>query len=125
MLGGENMTQVFYYDYVSIKPRTYFLTATEYGLTYVGLKDDDQTSPIFSFYPHVILVHDPIRLAPYAKELQEYFAGMRRKLDLPIDISKFGTEFQREALQVVQKVPYGTTVNSSQLLFPMPNLHAA
>lgn len=37
-MGVENMAKFFYYDYVTIEPRTYFLTASEYGLTYVGLK---------------------------------------------------------------------------------------
>ena len=27
------MAEVFYYDYVTIKPWTYFLTASEFGLT--------------------------------------------------------------------------------------------
>jgi methylated-DNA-[protein]-cysteine S-methyltransferase len=36
-MGVENMANVFYYDYVTIEPRTYFLTASEFGLTYVGL----------------------------------------------------------------------------------------
>lgn len=33
-MGVENMAKFFYYDYVTIEPRTYFLTASEYGLTY-------------------------------------------------------------------------------------------
>ena len=41
-----------------------FLTASEFGLTYVGLKWDETVSPIFSFYPHRMFVHDPKRLAP-------------------------------------------------------------
>lgn len=36
-MGVENMAKFFYYDYVTIEPRTYFLTASEFGLTYVGL----------------------------------------------------------------------------------------
>ena len=93
------MTEVFYYDYVTIEPWTYFLTASEFGLTYVGLKGDETVSPIFSFYPHRMLVRNPKRLAPYVQQLKEYFAGTRKELDVPIDISEFGTEFQRRVLQ--------------------------
>lgn len=71
-MGVENMAKVFYYDYVTIEPRTYFLTASEFGLTYVGLKGDETVSPIFSFYPHRMLVRDPKRLAPYVQQLKEY-----------------------------------------------------
>ena len=37
-MGVENMAEFFYYEYVTIEPKTYFLTASEFGLTYVGLK---------------------------------------------------------------------------------------
>lgn len=39
------MAEVFYYDYVTIQPWTYFLTASRFGLTYVGLKGDESVSP--------------------------------------------------------------------------------
>lgn len=76
------MAEVFYYDYVTIQPWTYFLTASRFGLTYVGLKGDESVSPIFSFYPHRMLVHDPEKLAPYVKQLKEYFAGTRKEFDV-------------------------------------------
>lgn len=104
------MTEFFYYDYVTIEPWTYFLTASEAGLTYVGLKGDETVSPIFSFYPHRMLVRDPKKMAPYIKQLKEYFAGVRKNFDVPIDISEFGTEFQRKVLAVVQHIPYGVTL---------------
>ena len=48
-VGGENMVEVFYYDYVTIKPWTYFLTASRFGLTYVGLKGDKAFLPFLAF----------------------------------------------------------------------------
>lgn len=104
------MANIFYYDYATIGPRTYFLATTINGLAYVGMKDD-QATPIYSFYPNTMLVHDPKRLEPYVTQLKEYFAGKIRKFDVPIDISEFGTPFQRSVLQMVEKVPYGTTVS--------------
>lgn len=104
------MADVFYYDYVTIKPWTYFLAITDKGLSYVGLKEDE-ASPIFSYYPNRMLLHDPKRLAPYTQQLKEYFAGKRHYFDVPIDISEFGTPFQRSVLQIVAKVPYGSTVS--------------
>ena len=50
-----------------------------------------------------MLIHDPKRLEPYTTQLKEYFAGTRKEFDVPIDISKFGTEFQRKVLEVVKK----------------------
>lgn len=101
---------VFYYDYVTIEPWTYLLAVTNKGLAYVDLKGDE-TAPIFSYYPNKMLVHDPERLKDYVTELKEYFSGKRRKFDLPIDISEFGTPFQRQVLEAVNNVPYGMVVN--------------
>ena len=115
------MTEVFYYDYVTIAPWTYFLTTSEFGLTYVGLKGDETVSPIFSFYPHRMLVRDPKRLAPYTKQLKEYFAGTRKKFDVPIDISEFGTDFQRKVLQAVQRIPYGMTISYGDVAMSLPD----
>ena len=104
------MADIFYYDYVTIAPWTYFLATTTAGLSYVGL-EGDEASPIFSYYPNRILVHDPKRLEPYTTQLKEYFAGKRRKFDVDIDISEFGTPFQRSVLKMITKIPYGSTVS--------------
>ncbi|MCZ2127991.1 MAG: methylated-DNA--[protein]-cysteine S-methyltransferase [Anaerolineales bacterium] len=48
------------------------------------------------------------KLAPYVKELREYFSGKRKEFSAPIDWSPF-TPFQRKALQAVFRVPYGET----------------
>lgn len=115
------MTEVFYYDYVTIEPWTYFLTASEFGLTYVGLKGDESVSPIFSFYPHRMLIRNSQKLAPYIQQLKEYFAGTRREFDVPIDISEFGTEFQRKVLETVQRLPYGFTTSYGDIATSIPD----
>lgn len=115
------MTEFFYYDYVTIEPWTYFLTASEFGLTYVGLKGDETVSPIFSFYPHRMLVRNPQKMAPYIQQLKEYFAGTRKKFDVPIDISDFDTEFQRRVLTAVQQIPYGMTVSYGDVATSLPD----
>jgi len=48
------------------------------------------------------------KIAPYAKELREYLNGKRSAFTIPIDWSLF-RPFQREALQVVYRIPYGET----------------
>lgn len=115
------MAEIFYYDYVTIEPWTYVLAASDDGLTYVGLKDVENGSPVYSFYPNKMLVRNPERLAPYVKELKEYFAGTRKKFEAPIDISEFGTPFQRSVLELVKKVPYGTTVSYGDIASSLDN----
>jgi methylated-DNA-[protein]-cysteine S-methyltransferase len=43
------------------------------------------------------------------KQLQEYFAGKRKKFDLPLVIN--GTDFQIQCWQQLLKIPYGKTVS--------------
>jgi methylated-DNA-[protein]-cysteine S-methyltransferase len=45
-------------------------------------------------------------------QLAEYFAGRRRKFDLPIDLS--GTPFQQKAWKALLKIPFGKTVSYSE-----------
>ncbi len=48
-----------------------------------------------------------------AEELREYFAGSRRRFDLPL--SPAGTEFQRLVWGALLTIPYGQTVSYGQL----------
>jgi methylated-DNA-[protein]-cysteine S-methyltransferase len=43
------------------------------------------------------------------KQLKEYFAGKRKKFDLPLDMR--GSVFQIKAWRELQKIPYGKTIS--------------
>jgi len=46
-------------------------------------------------------------LAPYLRELDEYFAGERREFSIPLDLR--GTDFQLKCWRALLKIPYGET----------------
>ncbi len=46
-------------------------------------------------------------LAPYLRELDEYFAGERRKFDFALDLR--GTDFQLACWNALLEIPYGET----------------
>ena len=46
-------------------------------------------------------------LAPYLRELDEYFAGERREFSMPLDLR--GTEFQLACWHALLAIPYGET----------------
>jgi O-6-methylguanine DNA methyltransferase len=47
------------------------------------------------------------RIAPFARQLAEYFAGQRREFDLPLDLR--GTDFQKSCWRELLKIPHGET----------------
>jgi methylated-DNA-[protein]-cysteine S-methyltransferase len=46
-------------------------------------------------------------------QLKEYFAGTRKKFDVPLDVD--GTEFQKRVWKELQKIPYGKTISYKTL----------
>ena len=46
-------------------------------------------------------------LAPYLRELDEYFVGQRREFSLPLDLR--GTDFQLACWRALLEIPYGET----------------
>lgn len=68
-----------------------------------------------------MLVRDSEKLLPYVQQLKQYFAGTRKEFTVPIDISDFGTAFQRSVLDLVKKIPYGSTVSYGDLATSLDN----
>ena len=51
--------------------------------------------------------HSESRIAPYAKQLAEYFSGQRREFTFPLDLR--GTTFQLACWRALLEIPYGET----------------
>lgn len=47
------------------------------------------------------------KIQPYRAQLEEYFAGRRKKFDLPLDLQ--GTDFEKRCWQALLTIPYGET----------------
>lgn len=52
------------------------------------------------------IVRAPAKVAPVARELDEYFAGRRRDFDLPLDWRLVGP-YARKVLRATAKIPFG------------------
>ncbi len=50
---------------------------------------------------------------PYARELQEYFAGRRRQFSFALDLR--GTDFQKRCWQELLRIPYGKTRSYAEI----------
>jgi methylated-DNA-[protein]-cysteine S-methyltransferase len=87
------------------------LVASDRGLAGI-LWENDKTSRV----PHLtsaVLTDDHPVLLETDKQLSEYFAGTRRKFDVPLDFT--GTDFNKRAWQALLKIPYGETRTYGQL----------
>jgi O-6-methylguanine DNA methyltransferase len=51
--------------------------------------------------------HSPEKIKPYARELNEYFAGKRRDFSFSLDLR--GTPFQLQCWRALLTIPYGET----------------
>jgi len=55
------------------------------------------------------------RLAPYRREIDEYFAGKRPRFTLPIDLSAVRSPFQRKVLRKLHALPFGRVTTYGDL----------
>ena len=99
------------------------LAVSDFGLVAIEWADSQR-----DFDSYLARLQRPIqlnqkRVAPYAKELREYLAGKRTAFTIPIDWTLF-TQFQREALQAVFRIPYGETRTYIEIAREIDRPHA-
>jgi methylated-DNA-[protein]-cysteine S-methyltransferase len=63
--------------------------------------------------PEVTLREDPRHFLPLARQLGEYFAGLRQDFDLPLD--PVGTAFQRDVWRRIVKIRFGQLLTFREL----------
>jgi methylated-DNA-[protein]-cysteine S-methyltransferase len=85
------------------------LAATERGLLRVAFPEEDLDSVLERISRRISprIVEAPGRLERARRELDEYFAGRRRRFELALDWSLVGGPFGREVLRVTAEIPYG------------------
>ena len=84
------------------------LAASDFGLVAVEWADSQVDFDSYLQKLKRPIQPDAKKIAPYVRELREYLNGKRTAFTIPIDWSLF-RPFQREALQVVYRIPYGET----------------
>lgn len=93
-----------------------FIAATKKGLCYVGSPKApflELEEWVKKHIPDYQLAEDKKAMAPYEKELAEYFRGQRREFTVPLDLR--GTEFQHTVWDELLKVPYGQGATYTEL----------
>jgi methylated-DNA-[protein]-cysteine S-methyltransferase len=85
------------------------LAATGRGLLRVAFPEEDTDLVLERISRRLSprIVEAPARLERARRELDEYFAGSRRRFDVAVDWSLVGGPFGREVLRVASEIPYG------------------
>ena len=95
-----------------------FLAASTKGL--VRLEFDGRVQKL---NPRTIQLHESkSTLAPYLRELNDYFAGERREFSFPLDLR--GTEFQLACWHELLEIPYGETRSYREIAEAIGHPHA-
>jgi methylated-DNA-[protein]-cysteine S-methyltransferase len=84
------------------------LAASAQGLVWIGF-----TGGPGARRPARAWRHAPGRLAAARRQLDAYFAGRRRRFDLPLALA--GTPFQLRVWRALLKIPYATTITYTEL----------
>ncbi|HEX7406425.1 MAG TPA: methylated-DNA--[protein]-cysteine S-methyltransferase [Candidatus Binatia bacterium] len=91
------------------------VAASDDAILYIELPRRRGSEPRFERWLHGRLLRrgeTPVLRAALA-QLRQYFAGKRRRFDVPVDPA--GTEFQQRVWRLVADIPYGETVSYGRL----------
>ena len=93
------------------------LGATAHGLVRVGLPVEDEDDVLRELAEHVsarILRAPRDAVTRARRQLDEYFAGRRRRFEVPLDW-QLARGFRRDVLRATARIPYGDTASYRQV----------
>jgi methylated-DNA-[protein]-cysteine S-methyltransferase len=90
------------------------LAATPVGLVRVGFGHEDEVLEDLASHVSPRVVRLPARLDAVRRQLDEYFAGHRRRFDVPLD-RRLSRGYRLAVLEELSRVPFGQTVSYKDL----------
>lgn len=103
--------KTLYYVTTEFLERPFILAATERGLCYVDNSESTFTQLkdwVNRSLPTFTIKESESFMAPFVKELSEYFEGSRTEFTVPLALN--GSEFQLRVWDQLSEIPYGQTV---------------
>jgi methylated-DNA-[protein]-cysteine S-methyltransferase len=105
-----------YWSTVEHERWTLRLAATDKGLCCVTLPNESFESLqrwVKKHVPCAVLVKDDAKMAPYTRQLVEYFSGRRKEFTCPLDLR--GTPFQIRVWHALRQIPFGEVRSYSDI----------
>ena len=125
LAAAERLAKVAYAPFESPLGRGY-VAATKRGVVGVALpgrsEDSFLTELASGVSPRVL--EQPQRLDEARRELDEYFAGDRKRFELPVDWSLVQADFYGRVLRQTAKLPYGVTSTYGEIAARAGNARA-
>jgi methylated-DNA-[protein]-cysteine S-methyltransferase len=90
------------------------LAATPAGLVRVAYESPDEALSSLAERVSPRILRAPARLDAVARQLDEYFAGTRRRFDVPLDL-RLASGFRRAVLDHLPDIGYGTTASYAEV----------
>ena len=97
---------------------SFYLVASEKGLrqAFTKKRAAPMASSLTGKSPEIQI------LAQAVRQLEEFFAGKRKKFSIPLDIQ--GTEFQKKVWTQLSQIPYGKTQSYKDIAYKIKNKNA-
>jgi len=102
------VTELLIYSYLDSPIGPLLLAGTRHALKVIGFSSGDKARGAL---PEWDRFDEPFRRVK--RELKEYFAGERRRFEVPLEPA--GTEFQRQVWQALTDIPYGETCSYREI----------
>ncbi|MFT2817303.1 methylated-DNA--[protein]-cysteine S-methyltransferase [Leifsonia sp. A12D58] len=92
------------------------LAATEQGVVRIAFERENHDAVLELLGAKVSprILRAPARLDPVARELDEYFAGIRHRFDVPLDLRMI-SGFRRSVVEHLAEIEYGHTESYAQV----------
>lgn len=101
------------------------LASTPAGLVRLAFDHGDHEATLAELARRVSpdLIEASVPLDPALRQLDEYFAGSRRRFDLPVDL-RLASPFRRSVLEHLLTIPYGATASYAKVAANVGNPRA-
>ena len=97
--------ELYYFAYEKISGINFNITSSHNGILNIRFNLPDESKELNSTKLHP---DDPFMFGVFT-QLKEYFNGVRKVFDIPLDIR--GSDFQKKVWAELLKIPYGRTVS--------------